>query len=403
MRALLRSAPIVALAVLVLAYITKGFLPIDPTLPAAGVVTLGVAWHVIRARTVPVAWLIVLAFGLALMLSSLANLPAAETRAKLLPLVTLTLISALGAGALIRTRTHLQTLLLSMVVIGAGISVAAAIHVLTTGQIDLSTGLGNADRIAVGRGVGLALMALIVGLLYRRVHLLLGVAGVAGLAALLLLTSNRGALIGLGAATVALLLSVRDVRAARLLAAAGAAAAAVYLLLPLLPVFAQQRLTQLTQLAQGGGADLDASATARSDLWSAAWQLGSSHPLGVGVGGFAERAQVTAGVSSDLLTYPHNIWLEVWAEGGWLPALILLAVTVVAVVRVWRWQWHERGPLPALLLTTTVYLIGAHSVSSDINGGRALIALLLIGAARTWVTRPEPTPHAQTQRAAVLA
>jgi O-antigen ligase len=136
-----------------------------------------------------------------------------------------------------------------------------------------------------------------------------------------------------------------------------------------------QSIQRSLSFLSGSGSGL--SSNGRSQLWSEAWGLFTSHPLfGAGTGSFFGF--------DGLNQYPHNLFLEVAAELG-LVGLVLLVVFLASswfgVVRAARRFGLPGRPEVALVASLfTAALVNA-MFSGDIttNGGLWLAAGLVLG------------------------
>jgi hypothetical protein len=114
-----------------------------------------------------------------------------------------------------------------------------------------------------------------------------------------------------------------------------------------------------------------ASILIRGYMFATAWKLTLANPLGIGIGGFDRYAPLE-------LHYPHNLFLEIGCELGWLPLLSLLlflALGILTTVRILRreYTWHT-------LFLGLVFLSALMNamVSGDLNDNRLLYATFLL-------------------------
>ncbi|QQE75511.1 O-antigen ligase family protein [Brevibacillus composti] len=115
--------------------------------------------------------------------------------------------------------------------------------------------------------------------------------------------------------------------------------------------------------------DLGESELSRLKAYQRSWETIGAHPLGIGWGGFAREINLWPGEARQ---YPHNIWLEIALEGGWLAAIGFFALVAACFVRLWR-RLHsfEARALFALFLYVNLNAM----VSGDINDNKLLFAL----------------------------
>ncbi len=117
--------------------------------------------------------------------------------------------------------------------------------------------------------------------------------------------------------------------------------------------------------------DKGASILSRGILFATAWQLMLAHPLGLGVGGFAKHAILD-------LRYPHNLFLEVGSELGWLPLaalLVLIGCSLRQLVGLLRAEYSWTTLFLAIVVLTALL---NSMVSGDLNDNRLLFCVLLL-------------------------
>lgn len=119
-----------------------------------------------------------------------------------------------------------------------------------------------------------------------------------------------------------------------------------------------------------GSLEYELLAGGRGLLWSAAWnQIGEKPILGHGLG---SSGVLTSGSPTD---YPHNLFLQVWLEGG-LIGLGLLFVIVVLPLWLYSRQTDRelrRNALPFLAMY--VYYLLTYQTSSNAYTARALVLM----------------------------
>jgi O-antigen ligase len=125
----------------------------------------------------------------------------------------------------------------------------------------------------------------------------------------------------------------------------------------------------------------DETDVARQFLFSEAWRQITRAPLGIGWGGFGVTHSFDK-VYAGQATYPHNIFLEIAVEGGWIAVLCFLAIAILALRGL---VLASTTPESAALLGLGVYWLAVAQTSSDVNGNRLtwiVLALGLISRAR---------------------
>lgn len=117
----------------------------------------------------------------------------------------------------------------------------------------------------------------------------------------------------------------------------------------------------------------DLALTYRGMLWGEALAAIPENPGGVGLGNYAYETPAFA-------LWPHNLFLEVFVEHGWIVGAVFLVAVVRVLIRVSR---RCRGGEPetrlllALLVTQLLYV----SVSGDLSAARPMLAFLVMAYA----------------------
>ena len=131
------------------------------------------------------------------------------------------------------------------------------------------------------------------------------------------------------------------------------------------------------------------SVSLRGQYWLAAWNAGESHPVsGIGMDAFGDwyrrsrspRAIELPGVNT-VVNAAHNVWLDMFAFGGWpllLSYLAILALAAVAIVKVIIRKKEYNATFVAL--TTAWIGYQAQSVISINQIGLAIWGWVLSGA-----------------------
>lgn len=278
-------------------------------------------------------------------------------------LITLTLLSALAA-TVIRDERGITVL--------AGVWVASATFLAAStlaGAQNLSgraVGFDDANPIWLGRAIDSGLVALVWLLRHRRVRLRYGLPVLGVLVAAAFATGSRGPLVAAMVGVLVILVADLRHRITTAVALVGVAAAGLAVVL-LSPIAATSRVAGLVTDPSATLAD-----SARPALWSSTLKLIEQRPGGVGYGNWADAT------GARIVAYPHDLWLEVTAEAGWLVGAALIAVTVAVVAALWlRAPGRPHLALAlGLLVTETI----AVSVSGDLNA-RTFFCLLCLGYA----------------------
>jgi hypothetical protein len=117
--------------------------------------------------------------------------------------------------------------------------------------------------------------------------------------------------------------------------------------------------------------DKGTSILLRAMLMAAAFNLMLANPLGLGVGGFARHAVLD-------LKYPHNLFLEVGSELGWIPLICLMILMVWSFKAMYDILTAEYS-WTALFLGVVVLSASMNAmVTGDLNDNRMLFAVIFL-------------------------
>lgn len=122
----------------------------------------------------------------------------------------------------------------------------------------------------------------------------------------------------------------------------------------------------------------------RSAVWDAAIRTIAANPFqpfGVGWGNFASVLDSNELLDSGARQYPHNVVLEVWVEGGFVP---LIAISIFIVLSLWKLSRVAGSSYGGALFATALFALGNAMVSGDVNDNR----LLWMSLAIAWVIDP---------------
>lgn len=283
---------------------------------------------------------------------------------KVTQMLTLTPALVLGTLVVLDSPARRLALLWVLGTLGALVAVLTLAYPDPLFEMRDAVVLRGSTAIATARAIGYGVVALLcLGVLVRRVRLFALLAA-AGLTIPLVLTGSRGPVVGLAAAAIALTASRgqgRRWRAAIPVVGLGAVLAAA-LTSSFLPAAVSVRFEVFF------GGPLDPSSEARMLLSRIALDAVAAHPLGLGWGDFG--AVVPGGLlavvpGQEHIVYPHNLPLEVAAEGGGVAVvgLLLLGFAVVRTIRV-----RPSDPSVAASGSVLVYSFFNALFSADING-----------------------------------
>lgn len=356
------------------------WMPVDAT--AIATVLLG-ALVVIRVAQRPRAYLTWRNLAVLVVLAA-AIVPAlliASDRSpyEISKLVGLAVTLTVGAGAyvLLRSVRRQQYWVYGMIVVGAMLMFFLTIF---PNRTERSGGLmlEGSNIISTGQVAGAAFVVVfILALTSEGKNRLVAAVGVLGFGWLVLASGSRGVLVAVVVALTAALVLLRTKGRFDKFYLAGAALVAGLGYLVLSGSTGANRLFSFITGAVPATASRDA-------IWAASWRRIAEHPFsltGVGWGRFDEVLRPDELLSSGDRQYPHNVFLEVWVEAGFLA---VVALVVLVVLSLWKLSRVAASPAGAGLLALAVFSIVNASVSGDINGNRLLWATLAIA----WVLAP---------------
>lgn len=96
------------------------------------------------------------------------------------------------------------------------------------------------------------------------------------------------------------------------------------------------------------------------------------HPSGIGWAGFVTWVNLFDGMPYQ---YPHNILVEIFLEGGWIPGFVFVSLMGYSFIKIVK---NRQNYLYGLLACLYFYYLINAMVSSDIVGNRTVFALLFL-------------------------
>lgn len=290
-------------------------------------------------------------------------------------LFTVTFLLAVAPFLLLRTLTQVRGFILGTVVLGIAAAYLVANAGATVAGFDSRFYLEGADTISTAR---LAAAAGIVCILWGLAAPATRIAkfGVIALGAVLFAVAfasgSRGPVLGAAIALFLLIVIAAHFRGRRLkvILTAGLAAAATA---SVASVTSGDGFNRIVSYVSG---EEDASTFARDLLSAEAWRIILETPFGIGWGNFY--------FGSGLFGYPHNTYLEVTAEGGWIAGLLFLGIVLLAAVR-----YLQLEPTVENLVLYGLFIFAAlnAAVSSNLIGNRLLIVLMFVPFAASVLPR----------------
>jgi O-antigen ligase len=136
---------------------------------------------------------------------------------------------------------------------------------------------------------------------------------------------------------------------------------------PFLPEGSVERIQRFVELRY------DNSAEERVLAGRVAMREITQSPLGLGIGGFSRVYNFGNGTDR---IYPHNLFLEITVEEGWIAGLLFLTVASVAGIRAYRSAAAEPELRP--FFAVFVFAFCNALVSGDVNDNKILYSFLCI-------------------------
>lgn len=240
----------------------------------------------------------------------------------------------------------------------------------------------GSSTLASGRGAGAAAMICVaVALLRGGWTRWLALAGAAAFGAATVATGSRGPVLGILLAVLVLLFftAARARTGVYRCAAVIGTGAATWIALHFVPLHSVQRIVRT------GGGGMDWSSEARLRLLEAGARIAAHHPEGVGWGGLVNHlSPLEVLTKNGWAQYPHNVFVEILVEAGWVAGLVFLVFVVLSLAQLARRARRLDG---GIWLGLAVFFLVNAMVSGDLNGNRPMLVALAIGW--TFEARPD--------------
>jgi O-antigen ligase len=365
-------------------------LPVDATLALGLLVALvcGVRLVTGRVNTIPYGFALTIAVvSLTLVASLFWTTARGYGTEKTTTYLTVTML-AIGAPFFIFERWEdLRRFFMWTVVIAIPVAVLA----LTNPSTDTGRLAGD-NTIGTSRLLCVASLVLLLGALGRTQRRLPSVALAATFIAVAAAVGSRGPIVSFALA-LAVTLTAWLLRVPRKAAPVLAIAAVCVAVVPFvsLPATSSERISQAARDPLAAFREDD-----RSFLVKQALQIVDEHPIrGGGVGAFS-----TVNPSAK---WPHNMFLELWAELGLLALVVVAVASGAALVGLFRLAWLApqyaiRQDLVYILLAVFTFNLMAVQVSGNINDNRdfwgvlAIASLVVAGGLDRRPSEPEYRP-----------
>jgi hypothetical protein len=374
-------------AVLLLVYVGNfkanpllSWTPVDPTFLGAALTSIGVL-AVAGRSTIPRGMWPVLALWALFMPAAILHAPGLYAAHLVTYFYTLTILSALGPLFLMRSEVRQKLWVIMQIILAAAVTGGALLssHPQPVADIAARVYLTGPGTIESGDMAAVVVLSCFIFALTRR--------------------RRRGLMLALGAAAAATMFATGS-RGPVLALAVALATVATFA--PASGVYRTVRITAMTFViflswyfvrgyTTGGagriaatllaGSDQDTTSKIRLSLWREAWDVIPGHFWGIGWGGLNDLGPLNGGglLGQPGLPYPHDIWLEVTAQAGWIAGAALIVFVWCGLRRLRR---LAASPYPAVLFGMAVFWVIQASLSGDVNSWRCMWASLAI----SWVT-----------------
>lgn len=364
-----------------------GFISTSPVigmpihLYAAGLLAVGLVLAVLRVGATP-GLLPIVGLAASFLPGLASSLTNEYSRDKVFNL-SATFLAMFAAIYLLRTEARRKAWVGSLLLMSALTVVLAYLYPLNSWRFALA----GTNYIGSGRlvALGLCVSGMLLVLRQGPWPLIAASTGLFGFATFL--TGSRGPLFAAVIAILTVAIFRRGQTVNRVIALVSGLAAFGLAVLAVVPMD-----NYLVERFLGTGTD--ESSQSRVALIDRAFEMGVRNPFGVGWGNFDPDG---------IHQYPHNVPVEIFAEGGWFAMLAFGLFAVVAFIRLWR---GSSDPVGALVLGVAIFFTVNAFVSADINGNRAMFAALAVAWATDLgkgVTNEEPKPARVEERRRVGA
>ena len=347
-------------------------LPVDATLALGLLLALVCGVRLVTGRVRPVPYVFALTIAvvaLSLAVSLAWTSAPAYGREKVTTFLTVTML-AIGAPFFLFERWEdLRRFFTWTIVVALPVAILALTHPSRdTGRLAGDTTIGTSRLLCTGA------LILLLGALGHSRWRLPAAALAAGFVAIAAAVGSRGPIVSLALA-LAVTLAAWLLRVPRKIAPVLAIAAVSVAVVPFvsLPASSSERLSEAAR---------DPVATFRQNdryvLAQQAFQLIDRDPIsGGGAGAFS--------TSNPSAKWPHNLFLELWAELGLATILVVVAAVVAALAGLFRLAWRlpaqgSEQELVYILLAVFVFNLLAVQVSGNINDNRDFWGMLAIAS-----------------------
>lgn len=368
---------------LVVPSVVQDILPVDYLLITLGLCGLAILYNLKLVTTRVGMWWPGLAF-IVLCLPGFLVSPINAYGLTKAQALAVALVMFLTCAAVHNAPTFIMRFSLAAVGIGTIFTVAAQLF----GTLDVGGRLVflGLNPIGIGRVAGLVLSLVLTLIITRKVRAPLAVLGLlvvaAAAAAGVVATGSRGPLVaaavGLGGLLLFLVTTKRLApRIFVLITLAGVAVVGAVALTD------SAGLTRLSTATDSG----------RATLYEESLKLAVANPLGIGWGQLGQYIVDFRAVDEESL-YAHNVFLEVFVEGGVVALIAFTALLILCLVRAWRAAVTDQRF--TVVWVVLLYAVASAQFSSDIVGNRLMWVVMGFSLlAGWWVTHEGPTTRSE--------
>ena len=341
-----------------------------PTKVAAAIIAIALVHRVVVAKDRPkgLAWMVLLVVSF--IPGLIGGHPTSYTTNKISVGIPLMLLSMAAGLILLSSLRDRRIWIVGLAVFGCLMAVLT--QVFPSVETVDSLALEGGNTIGLGRATGAAAVALfMLALTSSRRRLLYSVTFL-GVSAFMILAGSRGPVLSLLVAVlIAVSVSPGRSRSVRLLLASLALGLGAFL------AFSNDLVASRLLTVQ------DTSAEARRRLWDASIDIIMHNPAGIGWGQLYNHLPPSAVLQSvGVYQYPHNVYLEVTVEGGWIAGLVLVLLIGRSAILQRR---MTAQPLESVMLALFIFFAVNAMVSGDVGDNRGL--WIAVGAGMAGVTR----------------
>jgi O-antigen ligase len=302
---------------------------------------------------------------------------------------TLSFLSMIAPLFLIDGKASLRRFLIALVAVSLLKAVEGSFAMLTGRVMEARLDLAGHGEISFARRVGFLALVILILTLDKKISVFLSTGALGLLSIILLAVGQRGPM--LACAIMMMIVLMLQGNWFKKLIMVGLSvwiiSAAFSWSLKYIP---EGSLTRVDSFFRG---ELGTSEQTRLEYLDDADELILKHPGGIGFGGFS---YYTYGVTTEDITYPHNLFLEILCEGGWLACFVFLCLFLATVKKAYRLAYvFPRALEYKVLFALLLYLFLNNQVSGDLNDYRDMFCCMAIvmASATTSGERRIPTDH----------